>query len=335
MRNFFKLSSSPIVGTDVRSSNSLPPPHNHHSTVQPPGKTANSRQVDGLDGGVSSSFIKIQGTNHRDIQIADDASWYNGLHTSQMKASITNLKASDYIRRFHERNKYESVSLVLPPPPPLPPQRKISCSQHTQQTRAMVLQDTVIHLWVCIYLFILMKSTSNMFIKTTQKKRSPCEKLMQMMRSFLKPSSFPLTGTDVKSSSSPSPPQSHHQTAKQTQNPMRKPSDSRRVGGLSGGGTSSFIKIQGVDHHDVGISDEFLKTSKLEASVTNLVASDYIRRFHERNKHESVALVLPPPPPPPPPPQGSLDKRAILQIDALFFIPMKTRDIDTFVTQGY
>ncbi|KAI3497739.1 hypothetical protein L1887_33247 [Cichorium endivia] len=126
IRSFLKLSSMPHAGSDVTSSNSLPPPKSHHSTVKPPknptGKTPNSRHVVGLEGGGSSSFIKIQGNDHPDNGIADDASRYSDLQSSELKAAVTNLKASDYIRRFHERNKRESVSLVLPPPPP-PPQQ--------------------------------------------------------------------------------------------------------------------------------------------------------------------------------------------------------------------
>ncbi|CAH1417170.1 unnamed protein product [Lactuca virosa] len=134
------------------------------------------------------------------------------------------------------------------------------------------------------------------------KKRSPCEKLMQIMRSFHKLSSSPLTGTDIRSTSSLSPPHSHHPIVKQPKNPTTKPPNSHNVDGLDGGGSSSFIKIQGMDHHDIAIADDVsrysgMQTNEIKASVTNLKASDYIRRFHERNKHESVSLVLPPPPP--------------------------------------
>ncbi|CAH1417169.1 unnamed protein product [Lactuca virosa] len=142
-----------------------------------------------------------------------------------------------------------------------------------------------------------------------KKRSSLCEKLMQLMRSFFKLSSCPLKGTDAGSSSSVlPPPNSHHPTVKQPKDPTRKPPNSRHADGSDGGGSSSFIKIQGINHSDIGIADDAswysgIQSSELKASVTNLVASDYIRRFHERNKHESVLLVLPPPPPPPPPPQ--------------------------------
>ncbi|KAI3497740.1 hypothetical protein L1887_33248 [Cichorium endivia] len=118
------------------------------------------------------------------------------------------------------------------------------------------------------------------------------------MRSFFRLSSCPFTGTDVRSSTSLPPPHNHHPTVKQPIDPTRKPPNSRHMDGSDGGGTSSFIKIQGIDNQDIGIAN--IQSSEVKASVTNLVATDYIRRFHERNKHESVLLVLPPPPPPPP-----------------------------------
>ncbi|KAL7603687.1 hypothetical protein Lser_V15G14788 [Lactuca serriola] len=117
-RSFQKLSSFPLSGNDVRSSSSISSPVKKPRNPTP--KKPNSLHVDGLEGGGNSSSIKIQGNDHRDIRISDDASWYSGMLTSELKASVTNLKASDYIRRFHERNKHESVSLVLPPPPPPP-----------------------------------------------------------------------------------------------------------------------------------------------------------------------------------------------------------------------
>ncbi|KAI3763592.1 hypothetical protein L2E82_13552 [Cichorium intybus] len=125
MKSFLELSQPPLTGSDVRSTTSLSPPHNHHQTVKQPKisipEMQNSRQLDGLDGRGSSYVIKIQGINHLDIGRADDASNYGGMQTHELKASVTNLKDSDYIRRFHEKNKHESVSLVLPPPPPPPP----------------------------------------------------------------------------------------------------------------------------------------------------------------------------------------------------------------------
>ncbi|CAH1429460.1 unnamed protein product [Lactuca virosa] len=109
IRSFQKLSSFLLTGNDVRSTSSPSPP------VIKPGtttlKTPNSRHFHGLEGGGSSSFIKIQGNDHRDIRISDDddASWCSGMLTSELKTSVTNLEASDYIRRFHERNKHEYV----------------------------------------------------------------------------------------------------------------------------------------------------------------------------------------------------------------------------------
>ncbi|PWA42159.1 hypothetical protein CTI12_AA547410 [Artemisia annua] len=68
--------------------------------------------MDGLDGGKSSSFIKIHGPDERGSE---------STQTSTLEASVTNLMVSDYIKNFHERNKHEAVSLVLPPPPRVPP----------------------------------------------------------------------------------------------------------------------------------------------------------------------------------------------------------------------
>ncbi|KAL7603685.1 hypothetical protein Lser_V15G14787 [Lactuca serriola] len=120
IRSFQKLSSFLLTGNDVGSTSSISPPVIKPRTTTL--KTPNSHHFDGLEGGGSSSFIKIQGNDHHDIRISDDdASCYSGMLTSELKTSVTNLEASDYIRRFHERNKHESVSLVLPPPPPPPP----------------------------------------------------------------------------------------------------------------------------------------------------------------------------------------------------------------------
>lgn len=142
-----------------------------------------------------------------------------------------------------------------------------------------------------------LKFNSNMKIDSTQKKRSPREKFMQMMRNILKFSSFP-PPTEVRLSSSQSPSHRHHPTVKLLQNPTSKRQNSRHVDGLNQEMSSSFIKIQGIDHHDTGRVDE---TSEVKAAAINLMVSDYIKTFHERNKHESVSLVLPLPPPPLPP----------------------------------
>ncbi|KAI3720270.1 hypothetical protein L6452_21183 [Arctium lappa] len=127
-----------------------------------------------------------------------------------------------------------------------------------------------------------------MTINSSQKKRSSCEKLMRMMKNLLKFSSFPVPVNDVRTSSSNSPPRRHHQPEEQPKH--QKLPNGHQSGGLDGGN----IKIQGNDHHEIGRADE------LKDSVTNLKASDYIRRFHERNQRDSVQLVLPPPPPLPP-----------------------------------
>ncbi|KAL8249897.1 hypothetical protein R6Q59_006765 [Mikania micrantha] len=59
-------------------------------------------------------------------------------------------------------------------------------------------------------------------------------------------------------------------------------------------GSPSFIKIHGINQHDI-------ETSELKGSVTNLMVSDYIKRFHERNKRDMPSSVMPPSPPRPQP----------------------------------
>ena len=128
LKNILKFSSFPPRLTDGRSSSSRSPPHRHHPSIKPPKsmtpKLQNRRKMDGLDGGKSSSLIKIQGINNHDPGRVDDANRYETTQTSKLEASVTNLMFSDYIKNFHERNKHESESIVLPPPPPqLPPLR--------------------------------------------------------------------------------------------------------------------------------------------------------------------------------------------------------------------
>lgn len=126
-----------------------------------------------------------------------------------------------------------------------------------------------------------------MRIDSSQKKRSPCDKFMQIMKNILKLLSPPFLTTDVRSSSSHSPPHKHDTVVKQHNNKTQKGQNSHHLVGLDGEGSSSFIKIQGTDHHDIGRTNDVnwfndMQTSELNASVTNLKVSDYIRRFHER-----------------------------------------------------
>ncbi|KAK1425811.1 hypothetical protein QVD17_21172 [Tagetes erecta] len=136
-----------------------------------------------------------------------------------------------------------------------------------------------------------------------QKNRSPCEKFKKMMRNIIKLSSFPLLETDGRSSNVHSPPHLHHLAIKRPKNQtLRRPQS-----GLDGGGSPSFIKIQDNDHHDNGRANDYMQRGELHNSVINLKASDYIRRFHERNKHDgdggggaatTITTLRPPPPPP-------------------------------------
>lgn len=131
-----------------------------------------------------------------------------------------------------------------------------------------------------------------------QKKRSPCEKFMQTIRNIFKLSSFPLPETDVRSINSHSPPHRYQSTLKQPKNKTPKMQNNLHVGHLNQGG-SSFINIQGIDHYDIGKLDDVnrynsMETSEINSSVTNLMVSDYIKRFHEKNQNESVSMVLPP-----------------------------------------
>ncbi|KAI3744553.1 hypothetical protein L1987_57636 [Smallanthus sonchifolius] len=119
-----------------------------------------------------------------------------------------------------------------------------------------------------------------------QKKRSPCDKFMQKMRNILKLSSFPLPGTDGRSSSSHSPTHTHHLVMKPPKSHTPRRAHSSHLGGLDEGGSSSFIKIQGNDHHDIGRAHGHMQMGELNNSVVNLKASDYTRRFHERNKRD-------------------------------------------------
>ncbi|GJY76041.1 hypothetical protein Tco_0481157 [Tanacetum coccineum] len=125
LKNILKFSPFPPRLTDGRSSSSRSPPHTHHQSIKPPRnmtpKLQNRRRMDGLDRGKSSSFIKIQGTDDKDIRRVDDANRYESTRTSELEVAVTNLMVSDYIKNFHERNKHEAVSLVLPPPPQVPP----------------------------------------------------------------------------------------------------------------------------------------------------------------------------------------------------------------------
>lgn len=125
-----------------------------------------------------------------------------------------------------------------------------------------------------------------MAIDASQKKRSSCERFMQMMRNILKLSSFPITRTNVRSSSYPSPPHKHYPTVKQPKKQEAERGYNFHVGGLDGGGSSSFLKIEGINQHDMGRAHD-KQTCELKDSVTNLMASDYIKRFHERNMRDS------------------------------------------------
>ncbi|PWA65707.1 hypothetical protein CTI12_AA333550 [Artemisia annua] len=131
---------------------------------------------------------------------------------------------------------------------------------------------------------------------SSQKNISSCEKCMQILKNILKFSPFPPRLTDGRSSSSHSPPHRHHPTIKPPKSMTPKLQTRRKMDGLDGVKSSSFIKIHGPDER----GSESTQTSTLEASVTNLMVSDYIKNFHERNKHEAVSLVLPPPPRVPP-----------------------------------
>lgn len=109
-----------------------------------------------------------------------------------------------------------------------------------------------------------------------QKKRSSCEKFMQMVKTILKLSSLPLSKNNGGSSSSPSTPHRNHPVMKQPKKQTPERAKNIHVGGSHGRGTSAFINIQEIDQHD-------MQTSELADSVTNLMVSDYIKRFHERN----------------------------------------------------
>ncbi|GJX87820.1 hypothetical protein Tco_0339834 [Tanacetum coccineum] len=125
LKNILKFSPFPPRLTDGRSSSSRSPPRTHHQSIKPPRnmtpKLQNRRRMDGLDRGKSSSFIKIQGTDDNDIRRVDDVNGYESTRASELEVAVTNLMVSDYIKNFHERNKHEAVSLVLPPPPQVPP----------------------------------------------------------------------------------------------------------------------------------------------------------------------------------------------------------------------
>lgn len=122
MRNILKLSSFPLLETDGRSSRSHSPLHAHHQVMTRPKNHILRRPHSGLDGGGSSSIIKIQDNDHHDI-----GGTYDQMQRGhELHNSIINLKASDYIRRFHERNKHDgdggsaatTITTLLPPPPP-------------------------------------------------------------------------------------------------------------------------------------------------------------------------------------------------------------------------
>ncbi|KAJ0828773.1 hypothetical protein HanRHA438_Chr17g0841001 [Helianthus annuus] len=138
-----------------------------------------------------------------------------------------------------------------------------------------------------------------MAFDASQKKRSTCEKFMQMVRNILKLSSFPLPRTNVRSSSSPSPPRKHHTVVEQPKKQTSQRGNSIHVGSSNGEGSSSFIKIHGIDQHNMEAAHD-MKTSELKDSVTNLMVSDYIKRFHERNTRDYIGDASPVMPPPQP-----------------------------------
>ncbi|GJX87821.1 hypothetical protein Tco_0339835 [Tanacetum coccineum] len=133
LKNILKFSPFPPRLTDGRSCSSRSPPHRHHQSIKPTRnmtpKLQNRRKMDGLDGGKSSSFIKIQGTDDKDIERVDDVNRYESTRTSELEVAVTNLMVSDYIKNFHERNKHEAVSLVLLPPPRLVPMLALSSAE--------------------------------------------------------------------------------------------------------------------------------------------------------------------------------------------------------------
>nr|GEU83373.1 RNA-directed DNA polymerase, eukaryota, reverse transcriptase zinc-binding domain protein [Tanacetum cinerariifolium] len=125
LTHFFEYKVPCTGECTIRSSSSRSPPHRHHPSIKSPRnmkpKLQNRRKMDDLDREKSSSFIKIQGTDDKDIRTVDDVNRYESTRTSELEVAVTNLMVSDYIKNFHERNKHEAVSLVLPPPPQVPP----------------------------------------------------------------------------------------------------------------------------------------------------------------------------------------------------------------------